>query len=115
MLRSEGAGGGRLPPATRWVLSNERPSRDHLVWAERRTQGTVVPMHVLVIGDLFWPNGRAAKQPLNATSFAYPTRLTSQPSNTANPLPSRLAFTSAVSGGMSAPLMYASISLLRPR
>ena len=24
-LRSEGAGGGRLPPATRWALSNERP------------------------------------------------------------------------------------------
>ena len=26
-LRSEGAGGGRLPPATRWALSNERPYR----------------------------------------------------------------------------------------
>jgi hypothetical protein len=32
-LRSEGAGGGRLPPATRWALSNERPYRDHLVRA----------------------------------------------------------------------------------
>src|ERR1700747_3395962 len=28
-LRSVGAGGGRLPPATRWALSNERPYREH--------------------------------------------------------------------------------------
>src|SRR5215472_16309053 len=28
-LRSVGAGGGRLPPATRWARSNPRPYRDH--------------------------------------------------------------------------------------
>ena len=28
-LGSVGAGGGRLPPATQWALSDERPYRDH--------------------------------------------------------------------------------------
>ena len=27
-LRSVGAGGGQLPPATRWAISNDRPYRD---------------------------------------------------------------------------------------
>src|SRR4029077_2905512 len=31
-LRSVGAGGGRLPPATRWALSNERPYRNQSSW-----------------------------------------------------------------------------------
>ena len=30
--RSVGAGGGQLPPATRWARSNPRPYRDHLIW-----------------------------------------------------------------------------------
>jgi hypothetical protein len=28
-LRSVGAGGGQLPPATRWAISNGRPYRDN--------------------------------------------------------------------------------------
>jgi hypothetical protein len=33
-LRSVGAGGGQLPPATRWAISDDRPYRDNQLIAE---------------------------------------------------------------------------------
>ena len=53
-LRSVGAGGGRLPPATRWARSNARPYRDcppHLTGLAR-TQWEELVQHMSRAGTL---------------------------------------------------------------